>query len=551
MSINSVSAEGAAAADLKRARRKGAARKPEDRLPPHDIDMERGVLGCVLIAPDECLPECITRLRSRADAFYDLRHQTIFQAFMEMQRAGDVIEVITLQSHLRDGGLLEQVGGFPYLSELPNKVPSAANLPYYLDRVCEKYELRKIITACTDVVSRVYDFTGPHEELIGDARHRLAGVAQLDTQGKCQRFKVSDLDAFDLDNDEDNLVGSRYLTRGSSLMINGPSGRGKSSLLMLRLILWALGRDFYGSRPVRPLSSIIWQTENNEGDLAKAFQGARNFLKLREDFENSDKYFEMLEENIDFVYCPALCGREFLDFAESELMKRPRDLAVLDPLVSFPEGDLNSQQGAAEFLRKGLSRISFLTKTTWIINHHTPKPLRDPRSSKVAKKVSEYQYGGAGSFDIPGWARAVETLEESEDGLFRLVLAKRGAEAGACHADGTPTVMLWLRHATDGGIHWEQVDPPSEPEPKEEAPKKVGPKSKVEALATSNIHDVLSRCETAGETAHAIGLRFHKYSRKVGKTLGETKCRTDLLDALVENRKLSCSDGLYFKGPNA
>src|SRR4051812_16098308 len=125
--IDSVSTEGAGAADLKRAkrvRRPQAAASIVDRLPPHSPDMEQGVLGCVLLSPNECANECIEKFKSGAEVFYDLRHQTIFSTIVEMYDAREPIDVITLQQRLKDKQLLEQVGGIAYLSSLPDKVPS-------------------------------------------------------------------------------------------------------------------------------------------------------------------------------------------------------------------------------------------------------------------------------------------------------------------------------------------------------------------------------------------------------------------------------------------
>src|SRR4030095_280014 len=80
--IDSVSSEGASSADLKRTkrvRRSQTAPSPTiDRLPPHSPEAEMGVLGCVLLSPNECMGECIEKLRSGDEVFYDLRHQTIF-----------------------------------------------------------------------------------------------------------------------------------------------------------------------------------------------------------------------------------------------------------------------------------------------------------------------------------------------------------------------------------------------------------------------------------------------------------------------------------------
>src|SRR5215831_16935911 len=123
-----------------------------DRLPPHSPEAEQGVLGCILLSPNDCMGECIEKLKGGEDVFYDLRHQTIFKALSEMYDSRQAIDVITLQQRLKDDQLLEQVGGIAYLSVLPDTVPSAANRAYYVDIVREKYLLRRMIHVCTDVV---------------------------------------------------------------------------------------------------------------------------------------------------------------------------------------------------------------------------------------------------------------------------------------------------------------------------------------------------------------------------------------------------------------
>lgn len=185
--IDSVSNEGAAGAeDLRRTKRKnGAARQHSptvDRLPPHAEDMEQGVLGCILISPNECMGECLAKLKCGAEAFYNLAHQTIYAALLAMYDARTGIDVMTLMQRLKDGGLLEQVGGIPYLSELPNKVPSAANLTYYLDVVQEKFLLRKMVCVCTDVVGRVYDYEGDVDALMDEVERDILRISESRVQ---------------------------------------------------------------------------------------------------------------------------------------------------------------------------------------------------------------------------------------------------------------------------------------------------------------------------------------------------------------------------------
>ena len=183
--IDSVAEGASAPPDLKRTPRRRqapAGGTKVDRLPPHSPEAEQGVLGCVLLSPNECMGECIEKFKSGTEVFYDLRHQTIFSALVEMFDTREAIDVITLQQRLKNKQLLEEVGGIAYLAGLPDTVPSAANLSYYLDIVQEKFLLRRMIQTCTEVVGRVYDYEGEVDALMDEVERdilrdqRIAGA---------------------------------------------------------------------------------------------------------------------------------------------------------------------------------------------------------------------------------------------------------------------------------------------------------------------------------------------------------------------------------------
>src|ERR1039457_5767964 len=193
--IDSVSETAGAAADLKKARRqKSAIRNPQsamvDRLPPHSPEAEQGVLGCALLSPNECVGECIEKLKDGGqEVFYDLRHQTIYEMLATMFNERMPIDVITVQQRLKDKQLLEQVGGIAYLAKLQDAVPSAANLSYYLDIVQEKFVLRKMIATCTDVVGRVYDYEGEVDALMDEVERDILRISESRAQGSVLGFK--------------------------------------------------------------------------------------------------------------------------------------------------------------------------------------------------------------------------------------------------------------------------------------------------------------------------------------------------------------------------
>lgn len=136
-----------------------------DRLPPHAPEAEVGVLGCCLLSPNETLDRVIDSLRE-PEAFYDIRHQTIFTALREMWDKRTPIDVVALGQRLKDQGRLDQVGGYAYLSSLIEAVPTAASLEYYLKLVFEKYGTRRMLKTATDIATRCYEHQDNFTEFV-------------------------------------------------------------------------------------------------------------------------------------------------------------------------------------------------------------------------------------------------------------------------------------------------------------------------------------------------------------------------------------------------
>lgn len=190
--IDAVSEDASAPPDLKRTPRRRAPLADAaklDRLPPHSPEAEQGVLGCVMLSPNDCMGVCIERLKEGREVFYDLRHQTIFSTLAEMYDAREAIDIITLQQRLKNKQLLEEVGGIAYLTALPDTVPSSANLSYYLDIVLEKHVLRKMIHTCTDVVGRVYNYEGEVDSLLDEVERDILRISESRVQTQSTTIK--------------------------------------------------------------------------------------------------------------------------------------------------------------------------------------------------------------------------------------------------------------------------------------------------------------------------------------------------------------------------
>jgi len=179
--IDSIEPQGGGGlADFKKSRRKKtelADPARVDRLPPHSVEAEQGVLGCALLAPNECLGECIEKFAAGPDVFYDLRHRAIYELLAEMYDRKAAIDIITVQQALKDKQQLEAVGGLAYLASLPDAVPSAANLAYYVEIVREKHVLRRMIGTCTEVVGRAYEHQGEVDALLDEVERDILRIS--------------------------------------------------------------------------------------------------------------------------------------------------------------------------------------------------------------------------------------------------------------------------------------------------------------------------------------------------------------------------------------
>jgi predicted transcriptional regulator len=242
---DSASDAAGACADLKNARRVLATNP--DRLLPHSIEAEAGVLGCVLLSPLEYTRSLLSDLKS--DSFYSLQNRIVFDAIATMHREKQAIDVITLQQRLRDAGLLEQIGGIAYLAKLQDDVPSAANWDYYRDIVLEKYQLRKIAQTCTEIVSRVYDSTCTVDELRFSAQSDLGEVFGKNGGGLPDIVDATNFLKVPLPAAEQIVEG--LLHKGSKLSLGGSSKAYKTWLLAGLGIAVASGTDWMGFHTIK------------------------------------------------------------------------------------------------------------------------------------------------------------------------------------------------------------------------------------------------------------------------------------------------------------
>lgn len=148
------------------------------RLPPQNLDAERGILGSILLM-NEAIDEISTIVAN--EDFYSDQHGKVFSAIVDMHRGGcRGIDGITLSEELVRRGQFEDIGGAGCIAQIVESVPHAAHARYYAKIVREKSRTRALIHACHQTMSNAYDTSDP-AELIDDHAHRVEQIRQSES----------------------------------------------------------------------------------------------------------------------------------------------------------------------------------------------------------------------------------------------------------------------------------------------------------------------------------------------------------------------------------
>src|SRR5271157_4652300 len=110
-----------------------------DHIPPQALDVERTVLGSMLIDANAAV-NAMEKLTE--DCFYATANKQIFVCLREMFEKSIPFDIITLADELRKKDLLEAVGAEPYLAELVNNIATSANIEHHARILIEKATLR-------------------------------------------------------------------------------------------------------------------------------------------------------------------------------------------------------------------------------------------------------------------------------------------------------------------------------------------------------------------------------------------------------------------------
>lgn len=151
------------------------------KIPPHRLEFEEVVLGALMLEREawHAVEDILT-----AECFYSEPHRHVFAAIKALHQKNRPVDILTVTNELRATGKLDEVGGAFYISELTNRITSAANIEYHALEIVSAYQLRELLSIAQTVQSNAMEANGNPFDILSDLEKSINNAFILKIGGR-------------------------------------------------------------------------------------------------------------------------------------------------------------------------------------------------------------------------------------------------------------------------------------------------------------------------------------------------------------------------------
>jgi replicative DNA helicase len=163
-----------------------ARREDVTRIPPQAMEAEIAVMASMLLSA-EAVNTTIELLDD--SCFYKDAHKKIFMAALALNEKNEPVDILTIANELEKRGQLEAVGGHFYLTELVERMPSAANIEHHCKIVLDRALLRKLITVSSEIQQECYEPDQDAFDIIDSAERKIFSLSESNARKDYSHIK--------------------------------------------------------------------------------------------------------------------------------------------------------------------------------------------------------------------------------------------------------------------------------------------------------------------------------------------------------------------------
>ena len=145
------------------------------KVPPQATDLEEAVLGAMMLESN-ALTSIIDILKP--EMFYKEHHQKIFKAILSLFNRSEPVDILTVTNELKKTGDLDIVGGPYFITQLTNRIASAANIEFHSRIIIQKFIQRELIRISTEIQHDAFDDSIDVFDMLDNAEKNLFSVSE-------------------------------------------------------------------------------------------------------------------------------------------------------------------------------------------------------------------------------------------------------------------------------------------------------------------------------------------------------------------------------------
>ena len=147
---------------------------PAGRVPPHNEEAERALLGGLLL-DGNALAKVEDLLK--AEDFYSHRHTIIFNTIKSLVEKDTEADIVSLTQQLRHDSVLDKVGGAAYVAALTEVVASSANIRYYGGIVRDCSVRRELLRLSAKMGEEAYNLSKESAQILDEVERDVFQVS--------------------------------------------------------------------------------------------------------------------------------------------------------------------------------------------------------------------------------------------------------------------------------------------------------------------------------------------------------------------------------------
>jgi hypothetical protein len=228
---------------------------------PADINAEQAVLGSCLLDRDAVL---FIQQWFRSEYFMLEKHAWVWEAILASTLRGVPPDPTTVADELQRRERLQPIGGYLFLQDLMDAVPTAVHVEYYARIVERTATLRRLIEAGGQISALGYDQRGDVEDIFSQARAALDRLDQERTRSHPRVGRVCDLMQEQLPAIEWIIPG--LISQGFGYLAAAP-GAGKTWMLLQWALAISSGGYVFGHIKVNSGPVLFLALEDTKASL--------------------------------------------------------------------------------------------------------------------------------------------------------------------------------------------------------------------------------------------------------------------------------------------